>query len=147
MKKVAVGIVLRNGLVLACQRQAGSHFPLKWEFPGGKVEDGETFEDALVRELEEELSIKAEIEREFFHQEWTYRDGNRENTFDVRYFLVRTFSGTPVNNAFEHIRWVSPAALKSMDNLEGNRPAIEHLIRFTTASERGKNHDSSEQAA
>jgi 8-oxo-dGTP diphosphatase len=133
MKQVAVGIILRGGLVLACQRRANARYPLKWEFPGGKLEDGESPSDALVRELREELGIQAVVEREFHRQEWTYAEGvpdpQRDGSFRVFYFLVREFSGRPVNNAFEQILWVHPTALVTMDILEGNREAVERLIR------------------
>ncbi len=132
MKKVSVGILLRNGTVLACQRKPDARYPLKWEFPGGKVEDGETFEETLIREILEELSLNIPGGEEFFHQEWTYHDSasqeNRSGRYSVRYFLVRDFEGDPVNNAFHEIRWVSPHELQSMDILEGNAEAIRRLI-------------------
>jgi mutator protein MutT len=125
MKKVAAGIVLRDGLVLACQRLSTGRFPFKWEFPGGKIEPGETSWEALVRELDEELGIRAEVEGEFHRQQWTYPTG----TFDVTYMIVRTFAGEPENRAFEQILWVSPYDLLQMDILDGNRPVVELLIR------------------
>ena len=133
MKQVAVGIIVKNGLVLACQRKANARYPLKWEFPGGKLEPGESPVEALVRELDEELSIRAEVDREFHRQEWVYTEGaadpQRDGSFRVFYFLVREFTGEPVNNAFEEIRWVRPPALATMDILEGNREAVDRLIR------------------
>ncbi|MEK9136565.1 MAG: NUDIX domain-containing protein, partial [Bacteroidota bacterium] len=105
---------------------------LKWEFPGGKIEEDETSETALVRELREELGIEAQVEHEFFRQEWTYSEGvanpGKNGAFRVFYFLVRTFSGTLVNHAFEQIRWVTPEQLERMDILEGNRAAVELLV-------------------
>jgi 8-oxo-dGTP diphosphatase len=134
MKQVAVGIILRrDGMVLACQRLDSGKYPLKWEFPGGKIEPGETGEEALVRELREELSIEAVVDREFFRQEWTYRDSvsaaNTDGSFRITYFLVTSFTGEPVNNVFQSLRWVTPADFLEMDILEGNRAAIELLVR------------------
>jgi len=133
MRQVAVGIILRNGLVLACQRRRDARYPLKWEFPGGKLEEGETPEAAIVRELREELGIDAVVESEFFRQEWTYEEAvtgpKSDGTFRVFYLLIREFADTPVNHAFEQIRWVKPEELENMDNLEGNRKAIELLVR------------------
>lgn len=133
MKQVAVGIILKDGLVFACQRRGDASYPLKWEFPGGKLEEGETPEAAAMRELREELGINAVVEREFFHQEWTYEEGSTgsqgDGAFGVFYLLIREFAGTPVNHAFEQIRWVAPEELENMDILEGNRKAIELLIR------------------
>jgi 8-oxo-dGTP diphosphatase len=133
MKQVAVGILIRNGLVLACQRRSDARYPLKWEFPGGKLEDGESPESAVVRELREELKINAVVDSEFFRQEWIYNEGvadpQGEGAFRVFYLLIRHFTGTPVNHAFEQIRWVTPEELLRMDILEGNRKAVELLVR------------------
>ena len=133
MKQVAVGIILKDGHVLACQRKHDARYPLKWEFPGGKLEDGETGVQAVIRELQEELQITATVDRELHRQEWIYSDGTADSredgAFRVFYFLIRTFSGTPMNRAFEQIRWVKPRDLTSMDILEGNRKAVDILVR------------------
>ena len=126
MRQVAVGIVMRNGQVLACQRKSDAVYPLRWEFPGGKLEEGETPAAALVRELREELSIQATVGREFHRQEWVYPQSaklpKQDGSFRVFYFVVDSFTGAPVNNAFEQIRWVSPTELQQMDILEGKAP-------------------------
>ena len=136
MRQVAVGIILRDGHVLACQRRRDTVYPLLWEFPGGKLEEGETAPEALERELREELSIQATVGGEFHRQEWVYRDGftnpEKDGSFRVFYFLVRSFIGTPVNNAFEQFRWVKPAELLHMDILEGNREAVVRLVDYAT---------------
>jgi 8-oxo-dGTP diphosphatase len=132
MKSVAVGIIMRGGLILACQRRRTVSYPLKWEFPGGKIEPGETPREALVRELNEELAIDAVPGEELLTHEWVYRGGipdpRRDPAFRVTYFLVRSFSGEPVNLCFETIRWVPVEELASMDILEGNRDAIALLL-------------------
>ena len=74
MKEVAVGILVRNQTVLAGQRRRSVQYPLKWEFPGGKLEPGETPEQALIRELHEELSIEARPGQLLLRQEWDYGD-------------------------------------------------------------------------
>jgi 8-oxo-dGTP diphosphatase len=139
MKKVAVGIILHKGRVLACQRKADGRYPLKWEFPGGKVEAGESHAQAMIRELHEELSITVTDYQEFFQQDWVYpasvSEQNTSGAFSVTYFLVRTFSGDPVNRAFEQIRWVRPAGLLSMDILEGNLDAVKKLVRYEEENE------------
>jgi 8-oxo-dGTP diphosphatase len=139
MKRVAVGIIWKDGQLLACQRRRNGRYPLKWEFPGGKIESGETAREALVRELREELSINATVERQVFRQEWTYPESmassslsgsqaDHDGLFEVCYYLIRSYSGEVVNNAFESIKWVSPSELQSMDILEGNREAIQLLV-------------------
>jgi 8-oxo-dGTP diphosphatase len=124
MKEVAVGIIFRNGSILAGQRKRTSRYPLKWEFPGGKLEPGETPVQALVRELDEELGIHASPGPEFFRQEWDYGD----RSWRVYYFIVHDFTGEPENRTFEQIRWVTPLEMLTMDILDGNREAVESLV-------------------
>jgi 8-oxo-dGTP diphosphatase len=124
MKEVTVGILIQDGLVLACQRKRTAPYPLKWEFPGGKIEPGESPREALIRELQEELSITVDPETEFFRQEWDYGD----QSFRVYYYSVRSFSGIPTNLAFEQIRWVNPETLLTMDILDGNREVVNRLV-------------------
>ena len=132
MKEVAVGILTREGRVLACRRPETARYPLKWEFPGGKLEAGETPHDALRRELIEELGIDAAIGREFHRQEWTYEGtGDRPeppSSYRVFYYMVPSFRGNLVNKAFHEIRWVTAVELAGMDLLEGNREAVRLLM-------------------
>ena len=98
---------------------------MKWEFPGGKFEIGETREQCLRRELHEELSI---IIHSIEHVETVaafYEDGGM---FNVSYCFVSGFDGEPQNNVFEQIRWVTADELKEMDLLEGNKPFIAKLM-------------------
>jgi 8-oxo-dGTP diphosphatase len=124
MTKVAVGILRRGGTVLACQRKKGSRYELKWEFPGGKVEPGETFEQCLVRELSEELSIKIGHINEVEIQRSQYDDGG---AYEVAYCTITDFSGEIRNNVFEQVRWVTPAELTLLDSLEGNKDIVRKL--------------------
>jgi 8-oxo-dGTP diphosphatase len=138
MKEVAVGILARDGKILACQRKRNAVYGLKWEFPGGKLEPGETPAGALRRELKEELDIDAVPGEEFYRQEWVYPEGGlpgSDGAFRVYYFLVRSFTGTPVNRAFEQILWTVPDQLGELDFLEGNRDAIERYA--ATSAGRG----------
>ena len=125
MKEVAVGIIFRNGTVLTGQRKPTARYPLKWEFPGGKLEPGETPAAALVRELHEELGIDASPGPEFHRQEWDYGD----RAWRVYYFRVHAFTGEPENRTFARIRWVTPEELLAMDILDGNREVVEMLCR------------------
>ncbi len=125
IKEVSVGIIIREGRILACQRKRTTRYPLKWEFPGGKIEAGETPREALVRELHEELTIHAIPDGLFHTQEWTYGD----RSYRVYYFLVREFSGAMQNITFEDTRWVTAEEMLEMDILAGNREAVEKLQR------------------
>lgn len=121
---VSAAVIRRNGKVLAGQRKRDGRHPLKWEFPGGKVEPGESPREALVRELREELSIEAEIGTELGRDRHEYPDGRG---VDLLFFSVEQFAGEPVSNAFEQIRWVAPEALASLDFLEGDVRFVERL--------------------
>jgi len=124
MTRVAVGILHKNGKILACQRKKGSRYALKWEFPGGKLEPGETVAQCLERELKEELSIRiGPIERTEVRS-WQYDDGG---LFEVAYCHIKEFTGEPVNHVFENIRWVSPEELGTLDVLEGNKDIVRRI--------------------
>lgn len=124
MIKVAVGIITINSQVLVCQRKKTSRYALKWEFPGGKLENGESVEHCLRRELQEELSIDAIIGEEFFRQQWFYPDSG---SFEVFYHRIPSYSGTIRNNVFEQILWAHFSELTRIDMLEGNREVISQL--------------------
>jgi len=128
MIKVAVGIMRLGSQVLVCQRKRTSRYPLKWEFPGGKFEEGETAEQCLFRELQEELSIEANIGEEFLHQQWEYPDSG---SFEIFYHHIPSYSGFIRNNVFEQIRWTTLDDLPSFDILEGNKEAVTLLVKAT----------------
>ncbi len=123
---VTAGILTDRDRVLVCQRRVGSRFPLKWEFPGGKVEDGESPEDCLRRELLEELAIEAEVGPEIYRTEYRYPNG-----FAVRllFFRILRYAGMPTNRAFERIEWARGADLTSYDFLEADRELVERMAR------------------
>ena len=124
MTEVAVGILQKNGKILICQRKKGGRYELKWEFPGGKIENGETTEQCLRRELREELSIEIHSIERIQTQAAYYEDGG---IFNVAYCFISGYTGEPKNNVFEQIRWVTVDELKCMDMLEGNKPFIAKL--------------------
>jgi 8-oxo-dGTP diphosphatase len=124
MTEVAVGILRRNGKILICQRKKNGRYGLKWEFPGGKLEPGETTEQCLKRELSEELSIEIHSILRTQTESAYYEDGG---LFNVAYCFISGFQNEPQNNVFEQIRWVTLNELKNMDMLEGNKPFISRL--------------------
>ena len=125
MIQVAVGIVEHAGRVLVCRRKKGTRYELKWEFPGGKVENGESPKGTLQRELLEELNITAEVGDEIFQQRWKYPD---HGEFEIHFFSVREFTGDLRNLAFADILWVSPEELTELDLLDGSREAARSII-------------------
>ena len=97
---------------------------MKWEFPGGKVEAGETDFDALRRELKEELAIDIINARPALQHNHSYSAGPKVS---LRFYNVHEFAGEPRNLVFERISWVALPALKDFDFLEGDRPLVDRL--------------------
>jgi 8-oxo-dGTP diphosphatase len=124
MTEVAVGVLRKNNRILICQRKRGGRYALKWEFPGGKFEIGETKDQCLRRELREELSIEIHSIEHIETLAAHYEDGG---IFNVSYCFVSGFDGEPQNNVFEEIRWVTTNELKEFDLLEGNKSFIAKL--------------------
>jgi 8-oxo-dGTP diphosphatase len=124
VKRVVAGILLRGDEVLCCQRPVSDPFPLKWEFPGGKIEPGETPEQALARELTEELSIVAEIGPliDTIHHSYT-----PEVVIELFFFSVSRWSGEIRNLIFNDTRWVKREDLPSLDFLEADRGLVAEL--------------------
>lgn len=132
MTKVAVAILREDGKTLLCQRKKSARYALKWEFPGGKVENNESAVACLKRELKEELGIEAEVGDLFFRQEYTYSDSG---SFEILYYLVRSYRPMAEglrDDAFEQIRWIPENQLNEIDLLEGNREVVKLLTQQTT---------------
>jgi 8-oxo-dGTP diphosphatase len=121
---VVAAVIERDGLVLIGQRKRTGRHPLKWEFPGGKVELGEDPRAAVVRELREELGIEAAAGEQIDGYEVQYPDGPVTR---LLFFRVTSFAGEPQNLDFEQIVWERPSWLSAYDFLEGDRPFISRL--------------------
>jgi len=122
---VIAGLIFRNQRVLICQRRHDAAFALKWEFPGGKIEDRESEADALRRELREELAIDVRESEFFSGYAYSYKEGP---TVFLRFYWVKSFQGEPQNLVFEQISWVKPEDLVNLDFLEGDRRLIMQII-------------------
>ena len=124
MKRVVAGLILENDKILACQRTRHQVMPLKWEFPGGKIEDGEQPRDALRRELDEELGIEAAVGDEVARIVHEYPGGG---SVELRFFEVRSYQGTIENRIFKEIRWVTRNQLTELDFLEADLALVRDL--------------------
>ncbi|GIW41033.1 MAG: NUDIX hydrolase [Candidatus Binatia bacterium] len=125
--RVVAGVVRRaDGWFLVCRRAADAQHARKWEFPGGKVEEGEDPERALVRELREELGLEVVPGRLLDRVVHRYDHGP---ACDVSFFEVREYTGVPENRIFAEIRWVRAEELEGLEFLEADRDFVRRLAR------------------
>jgi 8-oxo-dGTP diphosphatase len=127
MVQVVAGIIERQGRFLICRRKPEQSHPLQWEFPGGKVEPGETPEQALARELEEELGILGAAGEEITRYQHTYPG---RDTIWLIFFRVREFGGEPRNVIFHEMRWEPAAKLAEFDFVEGDSRFIQDSSKW-----------------
>jgi 8-oxo-dGTP diphosphatase len=123
-KRVVAALIFKDGRILVCQRTRHQVMPLKWEFPGGKIEEGEQPRDALHRELDEELGIDATIGDEVTRVVHTYSGGG---SVELRFFAVHQYRGELENRIFKDVQWAEPAALPSYDFLEADLGLVKDL--------------------
>jgi 8-oxo-dGTP diphosphatase len=124
MVQVVAAIIERDGRILIGQRQAEQSHPLKWEFPGGKVEPGELPEQALTRELEEELAIRNARGPAIASYEFTYPG---KQAIALIFYRVTEFEGDPQNLIFKEMRWEPSDNLSQFDFVEGDLEFIRAL--------------------
>jgi 8-oxo-dGTP diphosphatase len=142
MTTVVVAIIVRDSRLLICQRRRDKAFPLKWEFPGGKVEVGESLTDALTREILEELDVGIEVGREVYRTRYRYAE--LAAPIEIVFYFAKivganfgdsfsdeeTGAGWAADNAngiFEKVLWVAPAELFKYEFLAANTEIIARL--------------------
>ena len=123
--EVVAGLIFDQGRLLVCQRNARGSFALKWEFPGGKLEQGEGYEAALRRELKEELDIEAGDLSQIFQHEHLYP---KIAWVNLRFFRVKDYSGELKNRVFQQIKWVPIKELVQIDFLDGDLSIVRKLV-------------------
>jgi 8-oxo-dGTP diphosphatase len=124
LRFVAAALIVRGGEVLIAQRREDQPMASQWEFPGGKIESGESPEQALARELDEELGIQAVIGPRVTHIRHNYRHGG---AVDLQFFAVHEFSGEIENRIFQQVRWTKLEDLPTYDFLAADRGLIRDL--------------------
>ena len=125
MKRVVAALITQGGKILVCQRTRHQTMPLKWEFPGGKIEEGEQPRDALRRELEEELGIHATVGDEVARIQHEYPNGGM---VELRFYLVREYQGEIENRIFRDMQWTEPRNLGGFDFLEADLTLVNDLV-------------------
>ena len=128
MTTVVAALIERHRRVLICRRRPDQKHPLKWEFPGGKVEPGEDPLAALRRELDEELGIGVEQAQEVARFEYQY--AGRPPILLI-FYRVDRFAGTVENRIFAGLEWVERRRLPEFDFLEGDVDFVRSLASVT----------------
>ena len=123
--QVACAIIIKDGKLLATQRNQKMSFPLKWEFPGGKIKIGETAEECLHRELKEELNITVTIEANmnatFF--------SNADFKINLIPFVVRYSSGELILSEHHDAKWINKEEMEKFDWAPADLPIVKNLLR------------------
>lgn len=129
--RVVAGLIRRDGKVLLTQRKPGRHLGLSWEFPGGKVEAGETDEVALMRELVEELGVKVTVGSRCFETRHQY--GAREMHLLV--YRCRLIEGEPKALDVHSVEWVDVKRIKEREFLPADMPLVHGLAHGLIAED------------
>jgi 8-oxo-dGTP diphosphatase len=122
---VTAGIIRSDDRVLICQRHHSDAYGLQWEFPGGKVEEGEELKSSLRRELAEELAIQAEVGPEVFRLRHLYPD----RFVEVVFFEIARYQGEVRNQVFEAIEWAPRSRLLEYNFLEADRELVRRISK------------------
>lgn len=120
---VAAAIIYKDNQFLLSKRQAHQHQGDKWEFPGGKIEQGETNEQALIRELQEEINISATECEDFLTLEYEYP----EKTVTLNFLLVTDFDGQPKGNEGQEVAWFDHEEIQTLTFPDANKPVLEKI--------------------
>ena len=120
---VVAAIIIKNGKYFIAQRNRNKHMGLSWEFPGGKVEKGETFDIALKREIKEELNIEINIKNKLGEE--NYQDD--KINVKLHYFICSHFNGEIILNEHEDSAWITKNEFKNYNFAEGDSDIIKLL--------------------
>lgn len=123
IRVVAGALFDARGRVLIAQRPAGTHMAGRWEFPGGKIDAGETELDALRRELKEELGVTLREAERLLELSHDYP----ERRVELCMWRVSSYTGIPLSLQAQALKWVDPAQLEREDLLEADRPIVALL--------------------
>lgn len=125
MIHVIAGIIRNNGKILICQRNGEGDLPLLWEFPGGKLEEGETVEECLVRECREELDVDIRVLGKYADTEYQYPN----RTIAFSFFDAEIVSGEVQVNVHNDVKWVLPTELGDYTFCPADVEVVEELMK------------------
>lgn len=120
---VVGAVIVENNKILCAQRGSDQSLPLLWEFPGGKIEAGETHEETLIREIKEELHCDIEVHDKVEHTTHTYDFG----IVHLTTYFSKIVKGKPVLTEHKQIKWLRPRELTELNWAPADIPAIEKL--------------------
>jgi 8-oxo-dGTP diphosphatase len=124
MTKVAVAIIEKEGRILIARRIKNDPLKYRWEFPGGKVEEGETAEECVKREVFEELGIDIMVKERICASPYDYA----HMSIELLAYKASHVSGELKRHEYQRVQWVMPSELDSYDFPEANRPLINRLM-------------------
>jgi 8-oxo-dGTP diphosphatase len=127
MLTVVAGLIDAAGKILVCQRRRGDSFELMWEFPGGKLQAGETAAEGLARELLEELGVEAIVGEEVFRTRHRYAEMREE--IELIFFAAAVDAAAVRNIVFERMEWRAPETLSELNFLPADREVVGKLAR------------------
>ena len=125
---VVAAVIIKNGKFLCTQRANTKYLAYKWEFPGGKVEPGEQLEDALIREIKEELGCSISIKKYLLTTEHHYDFG----TVKINAFLCQLIDNDPICLEHNKICWLDINELNNLDWAEADLPIVSYLQNIET---------------
>jgi len=125
--EVSAALIFRDGKLLITQRHAGSHLGGFWEFPGGKREAGETFEECLVREIREELGIEISTGAQFEEIAHDYP----EKSVHLKFFICKLVSGRPQPLDCAAFKWIGRSELADYEFPPADAQLLEKLRAYT----------------
>lgn len=125
--KVVAAIIIQRDKILCAQRGEGKYpfLSYKYEFPGGKVEKGETNEQAIIREIREELNLTIRIEQPFITVNYTYPDFN----LNLHSFICSCDNYVPILNEHIDIKWLDKCDLKTIEWAPADVPIVDALMK------------------
>ncbi|WP_456272427.1 (deoxy)nucleoside triphosphate pyrophosphohydrolase [Bacillus sp. AK031] len=128
MKKnihVVGAVIFKDSKILCAQRGTEKSLPLLWEFPGGKIEEGEKPEDALKREIKEEMRCTIDISEQIEHTVYEYDFG----IVHLTTYYCKLIEGEPVLTEHAAIKWLAPEELSTLEWAPADIPAIEKIAK------------------